>query len=175
MLAMHAKHWLTHFGSVFPITPTWKGGNTMKTNDHNSMYLAVVVALITAPFAMAWDFRDYNDKAWNSIYKREHAATSRVGRAAAPVIVRNDVVAPKVAKAPTAERSFSYEPPKTATATTSCGGGTVPAAAPSTAKKTVTSRSFSYEPGTSYGGSMVRRGSSGGGNSYEKAMRAKGY
>jgi hypothetical protein len=138
---------------------------------------------------MAWDFRDYNDKAWNSIYKREHAAVTR-SRIAAPVIVRSQAAPVTVAQAPAKERAYSYDAPKAATTSngSGCSGSAAPAPtpstapaatpAPSTAQKTVTTRSFSYEPGVTYGyfgGSSVRRGSSGGGNSYQNAMRAKGY
>jgi hypothetical protein len=148
----------------------------MKTYVNNSIFMAVVITLVTAPLAMAWDFRDYNDKAWNSIYKREHSATtSRAGRTAAPVIVRSDTAKVEVAQVPNRERANSYEPSKDTAASTPCGGKATSTPAPSTARKATSNRSFSYEPGVNYSAPVIRQGGSGGENSYQRAMRAKGY
>jgi hypothetical protein len=146
---------------------------TMSTNFKTLLSLTAFAAFFVSTAAMA-DYRDYNDKAWNAIYKREHsAAASRSYRSAAPVIVKSEAAtSAKVAQAPTKERAYSYEPAKDAGASTPCGGKAAPA--PSTAEKVTSNRSFSYEPSTS--GPTIRRGSIGsGGSSYERAMRAKGY
>jgi hypothetical protein len=143
----------------------------MSTKFKTLLSLAAVAAFFVSAAAMA-DFRDYNYKGWNSIYLREHATAARSNRVATPTIVRSEAAPVEVAQAPAKERAYSYEPSKDASASTPCGGA---AASTSTAQKTTTNRSFSYEPGATYSAPAVRNRSFGGGNSYENAMRAKGY
>jgi hypothetical protein len=136
----------------------------MSTNFKSLLTLTAVGVFFVSTTAMA-DFRDYNYKAWNSIYLREHAAANnRVYRAAAPMIVRSQAAPAQVAQAqaPANERASSYEPDtKTDTAQ---------------ATPKVATRSFSYEPGATYSAPVLRGGGrASGSNSYETAMRAKGY
>jgi hypothetical protein len=137
----------------------------MSTTFKTLLSLVTFGAFFVSAAALA-DYRDYNDKAWNSIYKREHSvATARSNRLAAPAVVRTSPAPVEVAQAPTQERAYSYEPAKDA--------GSAPAA--KTAPKAASSnRSFSYDPATS---APSVRHSSGlrDASSYERAMRAKGY
>jgi hypothetical protein len=145
----------------------------MSTNFKTLLSLIALGAFFVSATAMA-DYRDYNDKAWNSLYKRSHSvATSRVDRTTAPVIARSEAAPEKIAQAPSTARAYSYEPAQIAGSSTPCTGKAAPAA--STAQKATSNRSFSYEPGATYIAPAVRYGSSGGGNSYQNAMRAKGY
>ena len=137
----------------------------MSTNFKALLSSTAVAAFFVSATAMA-DFRDYNYKAWNSIYLREHSAAARSNRAVGPMVARSQTVPVEVAQAPTNERAYSYEP--------SNDSGQAPANQAAPTAKT-SNRSFSYEPGATYSAPMVRRGSFGGGNSYENAMRAKGY
>jgi len=162
----------------------------MKTYFNKSMALAVVLGLLASSMAMA-DFRDYNQKAWNAGWKgSSHTATARSNcpspMRSAPGLVRTEPAPVSVAQAPTKERAFSYEPAKDKTAAPAADSKSKAATAPApkTAEKSTTTRSYSYEPGTAtYAAPAVRRsydnyrsgGSSNSGNSYDRAMRAKGY
>jgi hypothetical protein len=149
----------------------------MSTNFKTLLSLTAVAAFFISATAFG-DYRDYNYKGWNSIWLREHQAT-RSNRAVTPMVARSQPAPVEVAQAPTNERAYSYEPSQQqAAASTPCDGSA--AASADTAQKTTTNRSFSYEPGATYSAPAVyrgsySRGSFGGGNSYENAMRAKGY
>jgi hypothetical protein len=130
----------------------------MSTTFKTLLSLAAVAAFFVSAAAMA-DFRDYNYKGWNSIYLREHTAAARSNRSVAPMVARSQSAPVEVAQAPTTERANSYEP-----ATKTDAGKPAP--------KTAT-RSFSYEPAAS--APVFRGGRANGDNSYERAMRAKGY
>jgi hypothetical protein len=148
----------------------------MSTKFKTLLSLAAVAAFFVSAAALA-DFRDYNDKAWNSIYKREHSvATARSNRVAAPVIMRSQTAPTEVAQAPAKERAYSYEPSTDASASTPCGGKAT--SAPNTAQKATSSnRSFSYEPATSGAPRSVGRSRNSGtsGFSIDVGRRAKGY
>jgi hypothetical protein len=139
----------------------------MSTKFKTLLSLTAIAVFLVSATAMA-DFRDYNYKAWNSIYLREHATAARSNRATTPMVARSQTAPVEVAQAPTNERAYSYEP------ATNSDSAQAPAnqAAP---KAKTTNRSFSYEPGATYSAPAVRYRSFGGGNSYENAMRAKGY
>lgn len=144
----------------------------MSTKFKTLLSLTALAAFFVSAAAMA-DFRDYNDKGWNSIYRREHSAAT-TNRAAAPVIVRSEAAPVAVAQAPTQERAYSYEPAKQAAgASGSTSNTTSDKSAAAAPQSTKVRRSFSYEPSTS--GSVRHGSTSRGGNSYENAMRAKGY
>jgi hypothetical protein len=138
----------------------------MCTNFKILLSLTAAAAFLFSASAMA-DFRDYNYKGWNSIYLREHAA-GRSNRGTAPMVARSQTAPAEVAQAPANERANSYEP------STNSDSAQAPAneAAP---KAKTSNRSFSYEPGATNSAPMVRYRGVGGGNSYENAMRAKGY
>jgi hypothetical protein len=138
----------------------------MSANFKALLSLAAVAAFFVSAAAMA-DYRDYNDKAWNSIYRRTHSvATARPNRAVAPVIVRSEAGPTEVAQAPAKERAYSYEPSKDA--------GSAPAAK-AALKAAGSNRSFSYEPATNAPG--VGRGRSSAANEFsiDVGRRAKGY
>ena len=62
----------------------------MSTKFKTLLSLTAVAAFFVSAAAMA-DFRDYNGKAWNSIYLREHAVTAaRSNRATAPAVAEPD-------------------------------------------------------------------------------------
>jgi hypothetical protein len=98
----------------------------MSTNFKTLLSLTTFAVLFVSATAIA-DYRDYNDKAWNSLYKRSHSvATARSCPAATAAIVKSeaspatDAGAVKVAQAApnaaTSNRSFSYEPAMSAPA-----------------------------------------------------------
>jgi hypothetical protein len=128
----------------------------MSTNFKTLLSLTAFAAFFVSTAAMA-DYRDYNDKAWNAIYKREHsAAAPRSFRSAAPVIVKSEAVPATVAQAPAKDS----------------GAPKVAQAAP---KAATSNRSFSYEPATSAPAVSRGRSSSASGFSVDVGRRAKGY
>jgi hypothetical protein len=129
----------------------------MSTTFKTLLSLTTFAAFFVSATVLA-DYRDHNDKAWNSVYKRSHSVATTVARSeAAPVTV---------AQAPAKERAYSYEPSKDA--------GSAPAtnAAP---KVTRSNRSFSYEPATSAPVLAGGRNSISSGFSIDVGRRAKGY
>jgi hypothetical protein len=138
----------------------------MSTTFTTLLSLTTIGAFFVSAAAMA-DYRDYNDKAWNSIYKRSNSvATAHVNRAVTAMVARSETAPVTVAQAPAKERAYSYEPSKDA--------GSAPAtnAAP---KATRSNRSFSYEPATSAPAVGRGRSSAASGFSIDVGRRAKGY
>jgi hypothetical protein len=138
----------------------------MSTKFKTLLSLTTVAAFFASAAAMA-DYRDYNDKAWNSIYQSTHSvATARSNRSAAPMIVRSEPAPAAVAQAPTNTRVYSYEPLKDA--------GSAPTAQ-ATPKATGSNRSFSYEPATSAPVMTGGRSPTASGFSIDVGRHAKGY
>ena len=174
----------------------------MNTTFYKSLVMGMTFGLLATSVAMA-DFRDYNSKAWNSGWKGSSRSAS-TWRSNGSTVARSEAAPAAVTSTPAKDRAFSYEPSKsTPEATNNCGAKATSAPAPKVADKAVgkvadkaaektvvkaadkatSTRSFSYEPEkasqpttTRYAPAM--RGNynrSSGGNSYDKAMRSKGY
>src|SRR5450432_725354 len=87
---------------------------TMKIYLHKLMLLTVAVALSGSSLAMA-DYRDHNDKAWNSRYKAQSArqSTSRSYQTSTPAIAQTD-------SASANGRTYSYDPSQQSEGSTGC-------------------------------------------------------
>jgi hypothetical protein len=144
----------------------------MKTYLHKLMLMTVAVALSGSSLAMA-DFRDHNDKAWNSLYKARSArqSMSRSYQTNTPMTAPTEV-----AQAPTKDRTYSYDPSQQSDSSAGCAKNNDNSQPTKVAEQPAQAqRSFSYEPAES--GPIVGRGNSTsrGERSYDRAMRVKGY
>ena len=148
----------------------------MKTHLHKLMLMTVALGLSGSSLAMA-DYRDHNDKGWNSLYKAQSArqSMSHSYRTNAPVIVRSESVPTEIAQAPTHDRTYSYEPSQQSDSSSASVKNSDSGQSTVAERPAQTRRSFSYEPSES--GPTVGHGygTSRGETSYDRAMRAKGY
>jgi len=139
----------TGIGQISSFT---KGVRTMTIYSKTLLLLTAVMGLVVSEISRA-DFRDYNYKAWADRPRSSRSVNrSRTYRAVAPTIVRSDSAPIEVAKSPTEQRSFSYDPaqPAGSSAANGCGGGTRVERGSATAQRSTRSeRSYSYEPSTS--------------------------
>jgi hypothetical protein len=149
----------------------------MKTYLHKVMLMTVAIALSGSSLAMA-DYRDHNDKAWNSLYKAQSArqSMSRSYQTSAPVIAQTDSAPTEVAQAPAKERTYSYDPSQQSDSSTGCAKKSDNSQPSKVAEQPAqTQRSFSYEPSSN--GPAVRRSYSAGHQEFslDVARHAKGY
>ena len=121
----------------------------MKFYVNKSMLFAVAIGLVSSSLAMA-NHRGYRSNGWNS--SRNGSSSCSCGST-----VEKSAPAPAVAsEAPTKERAFSYEPANDANSS----NGSNAVAAPRSTRQATQYRGGSNDSS---------------GNSYDRAMRAKGY
>jgi len=121
----------------------------MKFCVNNSMLLAVAIALVSSSLAMA-NHRGYRSNGWNS--SQNVSSSCSCGST-----VEKSAPAPAVAsETPAKERAFSYEP---------ANDGNSPNGSNAVAAPRSTRQTTQYRGGTNNAS----------GNSYDRAMRAKGY
>src|SRR5450432_3606670 len=94
---------------------------TMKIYLHKLTLMTVAVALSGSSLAMA-DYRDHNDKAWNSLYKDQSArqSMSHSYRTDVPAIVQSESAPTEGAQAPAMERTYSYDPSQQSDSSKGC-------------------------------------------------------
>jgi hypothetical protein len=126
----------------------------MKFYVNNSMLLAVAIGLVSSSLAMA-NHRGYRSNGWNS--SRNSSSHDVASTCSCGSTVEKSAPAPAVAsESPTKERAFSYEPANDANSS----NGSDAVVAPRSTRQATQYR----------GGSNNSSG-----NSYDRAMRAKGY
>jgi hypothetical protein len=150
---------------------------TMKTYLHRVMLMTVAIALSSSSLAMA-DYRDHNDKAWNSLYKAQSArqSMSHSYRTNSPMVAQTESAPTEVAQTPAKERTYSYDPSQQSDSSTGCAKKSDSSQPSQVAEQPAqTQRSFSYEPSSN--GPTVRRSYSVGHQelSLDVGRHAKGY